>query len=107
LKILFDQGVPVPLREFLSRHEVKTAFEMGWHQLKNGLLILKAEEHFFDVLITTDKNLEYQQNLTVRKIGIIVLSTPKWPVISRDIVNVVAKVDNFVAGSFSHISVNE
>jgi hypothetical protein len=79
VKILFDQGTPVPLRHALKRHVVVTAHEMDWARLANGALIEAAEAHQFEVLVTTDKNLRYQQNLTERKIAIFVLPYASWP----------------------------
>lgn len=58
MKILFDQGTPVPLRAALRDHSVSTAFELGWHQLKNGDLIRAAEEQQFEAMVTTDSNLQ-------------------------------------------------
>jgi predicted nuclease of predicted toxin-antitoxin system len=78
VRILFDQGVPAPLRDRLPGHEVQTAFERGWSKLSNGELLSAAEEAF-DILITTDSNLEYQQNLIGRRIAILVLPTTSWP----------------------------
>jgi hypothetical protein len=60
VKILFDQGTPVPLRKYLTDHQISTAFEKGWSNLKNGELLEKAEQEGFEVLITTDQNLRYQ-----------------------------------------------
>lgn len=83
MRILFDQGTPVPLRHFLSEHEVTTAFELGWAQLQNGDLLSAAENAGFEIFITTDKNLQYQQNLTARVISIIVLGATSWPRIQK------------------------
>ncbi len=77
--MLFDQGTPVPLREFLKQHEVSTAFEHGWSKLKNGDLLDAAEKEGFAAIVTTDLNLKYQQNLKVRPLAIVVLSTTSWP----------------------------
>ena len=74
MRVLFDTCVPRPLRKSLPGHDIKTAQEMGWDRLRNGDLIQMAEEAF-DVLITSDQKLKYQQNLTSRKTGIIVLPT--------------------------------
>lgn len=79
MKVLFDQGTPAPLRRHLSDHEVHTAFECGWSQLKNGELLNEAERVGFELLITTDRNLRYQQNLAHRKIAILVLMSTSWP----------------------------
>lgn len=72
MKILFDQGTPEPLRRSLAGHEVVTALEMGWSRLTNGVLLDSAIAHSFDVLITTDQNLQYQQNLAGRPIAVVV-----------------------------------
>ncbi len=69
MRVLFDQGPPAPLRTALVGHEVETAYEQGWSTLKNGDLLLVAEEHGFDVLVTTDMNLRYQQNLSARRMA--------------------------------------
>jgi len=79
VKILFDQGVPVPLRSCLGDHSVETAYENGWQQLKNGDLLNQAEQSGYDIFITTDQNLKYQQPLSSRKISILVLGTTSWP----------------------------
>lgn len=77
-KVLFDQGVPVPLRALLQGHHVSTAYELNWQQLSNGDLIRAAENAGFDALVTTDKNLKYQQNLSGRRLALVVLPTTSW-----------------------------
>jgi predicted nuclease of predicted toxin-antitoxin system len=72
MKILFDQGTPAPLRHSLAGHSVATAFEKRWDKLENGDLIRAAESEAFEVLITTDQNLNYQQNLRGRTLAILV-----------------------------------
>jgi len=72
MRILFDQGVPKKLRRELSGHEVKTAYEAGLSDLSNGKLLREAEKEF-DVLISTDANIEYQQQLSDYDIALIVL----------------------------------
>lgn len=78
MRVLFDQGTPVPIAYALSGHTVKTAGEMGWDTLANGDLFCAAETAGFDVLVTTDKNLAYQQNLKGCRIPIVVLGRNKW-----------------------------
>ncbi|MGF1451125.1 MAG: hypothetical protein ACFB21_03505 [Opitutales bacterium] len=77
MRVLFDQGVPVPLRMYFSV-DVETCYERGWSDLANGKLIEAAESEF-EVLVTTDKNLRYQQNLVERQLAVLVLPTPRWP----------------------------
>ena len=78
MRILFDQGTPLPLKLHLADHQVETAYELGWSRLTNGELLAAAEGRF-DVLMTTDQNLRYQQSLSGRKIAVLVLSTTSWP----------------------------
>ena len=83
MRVLFDQGTPAPLRYQLLGHDIKLAFEQGWSTLQNGELLNAAENAGFDVFITTDKNLRYQQNLQHRNIALIVLSAPSWPRVQK------------------------
>lgn len=105
MRVLFDQGTPVPLRLSLTRHEVATAHERNWSRLTNGELLDAAEKEVFDVLITTDSKLKYQQNLTTRRIAIVVLSTPSWPRIQNAIPAVVAAVDSASPGSYKEVAI--
>ena len=77
--VLFDQATPVPIRSFLKNHTVSTAAHEEWDRFRNGELIDAAEAAGFDVLVTTDQNMRYQQNLAGRKIAIIVLGKQQWP----------------------------
>src|SRR4051812_41457551 len=103
MRILFDQGTPAPLRRSLSSHQVSTAHEMAWGDLQNGDLLAQAEGAF-DLLITTDKNLKYQQNLTGRKLAIIVLPTTAWPVIQCHVTEVTTAVDQIKPGDYRELS---
>jgi hypothetical protein len=103
---LFDQGTLAPLRQFLVGHSVETAFELGWGTLQNGALIAAAESNGFDVLLTTDKNLQYQQNLSGRRLAIVVLSTTSWPRIRVGAAKVVEAVTAAVAGSYVQVTVD-
>jgi len=78
VRILFDQGTPAPLRHHLAAHSVSTSFELGWEQLDNGALLLAAEQAGFEVFVTTDKNLRFQQNLSGRQLAILVLPFASW-----------------------------
>ena len=94
MRILFDQGTPAPLRRFLTGHLVSTAYEEGWSTVTNGDLIQLAEQKGFELLITTDTNLRYQQNLESRSISILVLTTTSWPRIKAAAALVVQMVDD-------------
>jgi predicted nuclease of predicted toxin-antitoxin system len=103
VRVLFDQGTPVPLRKHLAAHQVTTTFELGWNNLKNGELLQKAEENGFSVLVTTDQNLRYQQNLTDRKIAIVVLTTTSWPRIEHAVASVAKAVDSVAPSSYVEV----
>jgi hypothetical protein len=101
--VLFDQGTPAPLRHVLAGHEVHTAYERGWSTLENGEFIAAAEEALFQVLVSTDRNLKYQQNLDARTIGIVVLLTTSWPRIQRKLGAVAEAVNNAKPGSYVEV----
>jgi hypothetical protein len=103
--VLFDQGTPVPIRAFLGEHNVQTAAQLGWERLKNGELLKAAEEAGFDVLVTPDKNIRYQQNLTVRRIALVVLGNPQWPVLRLYVERVVAAVNDATPGSYTEVEI--
>lgn len=100
MKILFDQGTPVPLRRHLLPHLVDTASERGWAEMQNGDLLAAAETAGYDALLTTDQNLRYQQNLATRKIAIIVLKTTSWPKIRGNVGVVVDALIDLPPGSY-------
>jgi hypothetical protein len=97
VKVLFDQGTPVPLCYHLPGHEISTAYEMGWSRLQNGDLLIAAEASF-DVLITTDQNLRYQQNVSGRKISILVLPTTSWPKLQKRTEEILVLLDKLKPG---------
>jgi hypothetical protein len=106
MKILFDQGTPVPLRKHLADHEVFTAFEKTWSHLKNGELLKRAEDEGFEVLVTTDQNLRYQQNLQDRKIAIVVLMSTSWPKIQKSVAKVIEAISLTKAGDYLEIVID-
>jgi len=91
MRILFDQGTPAPLRHALTGHSISTAYEMDWTELNNGSLRHAAEAQF-DVLITTDRNLRYQQNIRGLRLAIVVLPTTSWLIIRLHAADVAATV---------------
>ena len=105
MKVLFDQGTPVPLRRKLGDHEVQTAAEMGWSQLTNGDLLTAASEAGFEVLVTTDQNLRYQQNLKTRSIAVVVLMSASWPRISKQTDKVARAIEALGSGDYVEVEV--
>ena len=103
MKILFDQGTPVPLRQFLIGHQVATAFEKGWSRLENGDLLQAAESDGFHVFVSTDSNLKYQQNLKSRKIAIVVILSTSWPKIQSVVQDVSSTVNSVAPGGYYEV----
>lgn len=101
--VLFDQGTPEPLRNFLAGHDVHTARQHGWSELVNGELLRAAEESGFDVFVTPDKNLRYQQNLARVRLAIVVLPTNIWPLLKEITADVAAAVDSSHPGSYVEV----
>lgn len=105
MKILFDQGTPVPLRRYLPEHTIDTAYERGWSVLSNGDLLTMAEQENYELLITTDRNLRYQQNLASRQIAIVVLMSTSWPRIELQTDRVKSVVNAIKAGDYEEIPI--
>jgi hypothetical protein len=103
--ILFDHSTPAPLRYALKGHVVVEAYERGWDRLVNGALLSAAEEAGFDLMVTADKNMRYQQNLTGRKISIVALGNAQWPVLRRYVERVVHAVNAATPGSVAEVEV--
>jgi alkanesulfonate monooxygenase SsuD/methylene tetrahydromethanopterin reductase-like flavin-dependent oxidoreductase (luciferase family) len=102
--ILFDHGTPRGLARELAGHTVRPAKAMGWEQLNNGDLLQAAEEAGFDVLLTTDQRIRYQQNLEGRKIAIVVLSgSSKWSRVRLQCERIAAAMDVATPGSYAEV----
>lgn len=90
MRVLFDEGTPDPLRHALLEHIVETARERDWSGLRNGDLMAAAEAAGFDVFVTTDQQIKYQQSLSMRRFAVVVLLTTSWPRIRGSLAAVVA-----------------
>lgn len=106
MRVLLDQCTPVPLRHALRDHAVSTAYELGWATLKNGELLSAAELMGFQVFVTADANLRYQQNLALRKISIVVLSTTRWSRIEKSLNQIRAAINASGPGSYTVIDID-
>jgi hypothetical protein len=106
IRILFDHCVPRPLTRFLSSEYLVTeARKRGWEKIRNGDLLREAEAAGFDILVTTDKNMSYQQNLTGRVIALVVLGQQEWPRIEPYVAKIVAAVNAATPGSFVEVDI--
>ena len=103
--VLFDHSVPAPLSPYLIGHAITEARTRGWDTLSNGDLLAEAERAGFDVFVTADKNIQYQQNLSLRRIAIVVLSTPQWPLVRLHTAKVAAAVNAATPGSYAEVQI--
>ena len=90
---------------FLQDHTVKKTKDLGWDTFSNGELLRAAEEATFQVFLTTDKNIRYQQNLAERAIAIVVLGNSRWPVVQRYVDRVIAAVCAAKPGTYSEVEI--
>ncbi len=105
MRVLFDNGTPRGVAAALSDHTVEEARSHGWDTLRNGELLDAAEAAGFDVLLTTDRNIRFQQNLTDRKIAIVVLSKGRWRLIRNKLPEIAAAVAAATPGSFIEVEI--
>ena len=98
MRVLFDQGTPVPLRRRLKDHRVETAYERGWSNLRNSVPLDRAEAEGFELLVTTDQSLRHQQNLAGRRLSVLVLMSTSWPRIEERSDRIVAAVERIAPG---------
>ena len=104
--VLFDNGTPRTLARYLiDRHTVTEARARGWGELGNGELLNMAEASGFEVLVTADQNLTYQQNLTGRKIAIVVLGKGRWSVIKAPVSQIVTAVSAAAPGGITLVEI--
>jgi hypothetical protein len=103
--VLFDNGTPRGIRRALEGHIVKETREQGWDTFRNGELLDAAEAAGFNVLLTTDKNIRYQQNLSGRTIAIVVLGNGRWTLIKLALERIVAAVHAAVPGSYTEVDI--
>ncbi len=102
MKIIIDECVPHIVKKELPDHDIKTVQEMGWSGVKNGELLKMAAAEF-DVFITSDKNLRFQQNLGELKLGIILLPGNQIPVIKALLPQIDEALNKTSPGSFMEI----
>jgi hypothetical protein len=104
--ILFDHGTPRGIARALAGHTVITAYARGWDRLNNGALLTVAEEAAVEVLLTTDQRIRYQQNLTGRKIALVVLTgTTKWSRVRLYLERIAVAVNAATPGSYSEVEI--
>ena len=105
MKLLFDQGTPAPLRGYLQEHTVDTLAEKGWSDKDNGELLDLAERDGYEVFVTTDQNLRYQQNLAGRAVRIVVLLGTAWPDVRLRVREISKAISLVGPGEVSEVSI--
>jgi hypothetical protein len=103
--VLFDHGTPRGIARSLHPHTIKEAKAQGWDTLTNGELLRVAEEAGFDLLLTTDKNLRFRQNLRGRKLAIVVLSNSRWRLVCRALDSIATAVNAAKPGSYTVVEI--
>jgi hypothetical protein len=103
MRILLDENIPEGLRTQLPGHEVKSVHEMGWDGIVNGTLLALADEAAFEVLITGDLNIRYQNNLSPRRIAIVAISTTHWPTVRANLSALRNAVVNVPPGTYRSV----
>lgn len=103
--VLFDNGTPRGIARSLHRHTVTETRELGWDKLRNGDLLDAAETAEFDVLLTTDKNIRYQQNLTRRRIAIVVLGKGRWRLIVPVLAQIIEAITEATPGGYTEVNI--
>ncbi|SRR5258707_3792876 len=105
MRILFDHGTPAPLAPFFKDHRVSKTVDLGWDTLSNGELLRAAEDAGFEIFLTTDKNIRYQQNLSARRIAIVVLGNSRWPVVRRHVDRIVVAIADAKPGTYTEVEI--
>ena len=104
--VLFDHGTPKGLARALPGHTIHTAQAKGWDTLSNGALLNAAEEAAFDVVLTTDRRIRYQQNLGERRIALVVLTgSTRWSRARRQVDRIAAAVAGATPGSYTEVEI--
>ena len=103
MRILFDHNTPLPLRRYLLEHVVDTANERGWSELINGDLLDNAEDEGYEILITADQSMSYQQNITRRQIAVVVLLSNRWPDVRTRIGEIRAALEEVQQGEIREV----
>jgi hypothetical protein len=104
--VLFDHGTPKGLARTLVGHTIHTAQARGWDTLSNGELLNAAEEAGFDLLLTTDRRIRYQQNLKTRRIALVVLTgSTKWSLVRQHTDRIAIAIAAAARGSYSEVDI--
>ena len=101
--VLHDKNIPGGIRPHLLGHTVRTTDDEGWSGLENGDLLFAAEQAGFEIVLTADRRIRTQQNLAGRRLALVVLSSPAWPVLQTHMPEIWVAVDAATPGSYREV----
>jgi hypothetical protein len=104
MKVLLDESVPQKLRLLIEGHTVIAVAFQGWSGSKNGALFTAEDETGFDLFITADQEIRYQQNLAGRRLALLVLSTNNWDCIKAGVAPILAPIASVKPGSYAQVT---
>lgn len=102
-RILLDEGVPRPVLRAFPRGDATTVDLVGWKGIGNGRLLLSAEAHGFEVLITSDKNMRHQNHLAGRRLAVVILPYANWPRLRGMLDDIAAAAVEASPGTFTEL----
>jgi hypothetical protein len=105
LKVLLDHNLTEHLVPHLTEHEVRTAKEMLWDELRNGSLLRAAEEAGFEVMLTADQNIRYQHNNQLRRIALVVLNTNRIARLMLHTEQIAQALSRVTTGSYEFLEI--
>jgi len=106
MKIILDESVPQKPRLLIEGdHTVVTTWFQGWSGLANGALLNAAEDAGFELFITADQEMSYQQNLKGRRMALVVLSTNNWAAVKAHIVGIMTAINAATPGSYIEVEI--
>ena len=105
MRVFLDNSVPVGVARLISHHTVSTSPQLGLTRVQNGDLLAAAESEGFEVMVTADQSIKYQQDLKKRTIALVVLGSNIWPLVRDYAAVIVGAVDAAQPGSFEFIEI--
>lgn len=105
MRILYDHNTPRPLRRYLTEHTIDTAGEKGWDAIRNGNLLDNAEREGYEIVISADQSMSYQQNVARRQMGLVVLLSNRWPDVEMRVDDIRAALENIQPGELREVPI--
>ena len=93
------------MRRHLTEHAVDTAGEMGWAAIRNGILLDNAEREGYEIVLSADQSMRYQQNFEHRRIALVVLLSNKWPDVRMKVEDIRAALDGIQPGELREVPI--